>query len=470
VLEQAVEEQGDALALKLRLALLAYEQNRPRHRHSGDDSNGRHRRSKSRSSAGVSPSSSVSTSASTSSSASFPASPQTQLSPIALQTLRENEALRVRLANSERVNAYYQRELAELRRRCGISISELEELELSGNEEPVASGSGSNGTRSRQRSLSYRSDWGASPPASVGTGSIRIPGASSASPPAARLSTSSFPFSTSVNSRLQPQSYTSYTSSVGTAITTPSSSYPIARAPAPTPAGSNAFSPVSARSVSSSGFAGRRNSLSVLVSAALAEVQREQDSVEAATSPSVDSRGGIDLDDLLHITSTTSAPTSHSSGSSSLSTSAFPPGSALHSSTTSASSSFVSTSHLASSDPLVAAITRSLAKLASADALGNERRPLLHDDGEYEEELDSGSSSTTSREGTDGEPGAVGVEAVPATSAGGARVGGGQDEDGGETPLSISPGSRSGSLSRKASTNARARFSCGGVGRRREAS
>lgn len=317
-------------------------------------------------------------------------------------------------------------------------------------------------------------DWGASPSTSMGTGSIRIPGAASVSPPAARLSTASFPFSTSVNSRLlQPQSYTSYTSSVGTAITTPSSSYPLARAPAPTPAGSVAFSPASVRSVSSSGFQGRRNSLSLLVSAALAEVQREQaaeESGSAVNSTSRTSGGGIDLEDLLHISSSSSSSIiSLDSGSSSLSTSAFPPGSALNSRTTSASSSFIPPSHVPtatnsapSSDPLVAAITRSLAKLASADALGNERRPrrrLQDDEEEYEEEdeVDSGSSSTTSREGTEGEvveEGNVRLESQGKEEA----------EDGGETPLSISPGSRSGSLSRKASTSARSRYSCGGSG------
>ncbi|GAA5884521.1 hypothetical protein JCM6882_005286 [Rhodosporidiobolus microsporus] len=544
-LERAVQEQGDGLALKLRLALLAYEQQNPppQHQH-------RRKRSKSRSTVSSSPSSSLSTSASTSSSASFPASPSTQISPVlsgppvepdVLNALRENESLRVRLANSERVNAYYQRELAELRRRCGISIDELEELDLSGNEGVVGTSNGVSGASSTRRR--HRSSSRGDPP-SVTTASIRIPGASSVSPPAARLSTSSFPFSTSVNSttnaRYQPQSYTSYVSSVNTTLTTPSSSYPAARAPAPTPATSNAFSPVSGPgprssiSASNSGAGGglhaRRNSLSALVAAALAQVQEAQEAQEAAdtdTPSSAESaasaslagavpRGGIDLEDLLHLSSSSSAEassssrngiapassaflhphTSSSSTTSSLSSSAH---SALPSSSSSASFSLSSSSlpappaSSAPADPLVAAITRSLAKLASADSLGHARTSRRLDvqyaeaeaeagvegvgggygggeeaEGEGEGE-GSGSSSTTSRE-AEGQRGGGGLASVAAqrvegvarraadfseAAVGAEDVDAEEDEDGGETPLSVSPGSRSGSLSRRVSLRLR---------------
>ncbi|GEM06757.1 proteophosphoglycan 5 [Rhodotorula toruloides] len=308
-LERAVEGQADSIALKLRLALLAYEQQKPpslsqphTHRH----------RSKSRSSA----SSSLSTSASTSSSTSFPSSPPMQISPVlpapdvspdVLTALRENETLRVRLANSERVNAYYQRELAELRRRCGISIDELEELDLSGENSLQAPRAGGSGMLRRPRSSSRSSS--RMDPADA-TASIRIPGAASVSPPAtaggARLSTASFPFSASTNSLrfAAPQSYTSYPSSINTTATTPSSSYPNARPPAPTPATAAAFSPVSfVNTVGSAGSGaggaalGRRNSLnSFVVTHFAAGSTGSMQAVAEAESRE------IDLDDLVHLT------------------------------------------------------------------------------------------------------------------------------------------------------------------------
>ncbi|GAA5821230.1 hypothetical protein JCM11251_004523 [Rhodosporidiobolus azoricus] len=503
-LERAVQEQGDGLALKLRLALLAYEQQNPPRLH-----HHHRKRSKSRSTVSSSPSSSLSTSASTSSSASFPASPSTQISPAlpgppvdpdVLSALRENESLRVRLANSERVNAYYQRELAELRRRCGISIDELEELDLSRDDAIVGAASGMNGASTRRR---HRSLAGNDAP-SVGSSSIRIPGASSVSPPAARLSTSSFPFSTSLtgtsNTRFQPQSYASYVSSVNTTLTTPSSSYPAARAPAPTPATSNAFSPVSGpgpRSSSSThGLHGRRNSLSALVAAALAQVAEAQEageeasdtpiSAESPTSNSLggSSRGGIDLEDLLHLSSSpsTSSLAIHRSNGASASSAFSALGHRAPSEQASAASSLSSSSVLshssssaasaaASTDPLVAAITRSLAKLASADSLGQARTSRRLDveyvdadeaDDASGEGEGSGSSSTTSREGkasvavfgTVGENGDSGRAVVPRRVEG-LSEDDADEEDGGETPLSVSPGSRSGSLSRRVSLRLR---------------
>ncbi|GAA5967199.1 hypothetical protein JCM11641_000475 [Rhodosporidiobolus odoratus] len=444
-LERAIEGQGDTLALKLRLALLAYEQQEPQRPHR------KSKRSKSQSSTAVSssPSSSLSTSASTSSSASVPASPSTQLSPVlpppfeaspdVLSALRENETLRVRLANSERVNAYYQRELAELRRRCGISIDELEELDLSGND-GTAGPSVTSNQRRRPRSSS-RSDW-VNP--SHATGSIRIPGASSVSPPSARRSSTSFPFSASLvnGTRIRSQSFISDASSVNTNLTTPSSSYPTARAPATTPATLNAFSPAS-RGSSSNALSERRNSLSRLVAAAFAQASPEalqEGDVTIGSSPTSaagPASRGIDLDDLLHITSTVTSASHPPSASLTA---------ALSSGTSSASSSSaLSPTSASPADPLVAAITRSLARLAAAEPASNGqllRRPYL--DIEDEEDGDSGSSSTTSREG------ATGAQSVIQGTKG---VGG--EEDGGDTPLSVSPGSRSGSLSRRISTRMR---------------
>ncbi|GAA6019412.1 hypothetical protein JCM10207_001377 [Rhodosporidiobolus poonsookiae] len=478
-LEQAVQGQGDALALKLRLALLAYEQQRPPER------THRHRHTKSRSS---SASSSLSTSASTSSSASFPTSPSTTFSPTqslsasaevsgdVASALRENETLRVRLANSERVNAYYQRELAELRRRCGISIDELEELDLSGNEGVVGTSAGANASSRRRQPSSSRSSRGewASPPI---TGSIRIPGAASVSPPAVRLPSSSFSYST--NARLQPQSYTSYASSVGTNITTPSSSYPAARAPAPTPATANAFSPASRGSTHA-----RRNSLSSLVAAAFANTQPREafeeeepggdGGAQAETSaagaaglapdPGASISRGIDLEDLLHLTPTAGAFPASATASTSAQASSQPPASAAS-----------SLSSRPAADPLVVAITRSLAKLAAAAEAGQSPRRVRLFEGEGEEEEEgkepaapeeeeeddgneSGSSSTTSREGQGALLAMSSLRAFPRPLASGAGpiAGGSSDgSDGGETPLSISPGSRSGSLSRRVSARGR---------------
>ncbi|GAA5905548.1 uncharacterized protein JCM6883_005365 [Sporobolomyces salmoneus] len=257
-LERAIEGQADSIALKLRLALLAAgesgtssSRSRSTRNHAGhSDSQGRRRKLSS-----TSPSSSISTSSSTS----FPSSPSPLLSPLlpnaqaspapdVVAALRENSELRTKLANSERVNQYYQREIADLRRICGVSIDELEELD-------PRSHSYAPGATTRRRSISSRSNG-----ASTSTvGSIRIPGASSVSPPSIRPSTSSFP--SQLGHSVAPYSYShslssssyypsqqnprflphSYTSSINTTLTTPSSSFPIANPPAPTPSTSLDF-------------------------------------------------------------------------------------------------------------------------------------------------------------------------------------------------------------------------------------
>ncbi|GAA5947755.1 hypothetical protein JCM3765_001069 [Sporobolomyces pararoseus] len=264
-LERAIEGQADSIALKLRLALLAAGQGTRSssngrlepHRHSHQSgSTGRRRNLSS-----TSPSSSISASSttSTSSSTSFPSSPSPLLSPLlanasaslqqppspdVIAALRENSELRVRLANTERVNQYYQREIADLRRICGVSIDELEELDPRPSHSYSSVGGGS-----RRRSISSRSNGGAT------VGSIRIPGApTSVSPPSIRPSTSSYPSNAPVPPYSSSYSYNphslssyprflphSYTSSINTTMTTPSSSFPIANPPAPTPSTSLDF-------------------------------------------------------------------------------------------------------------------------------------------------------------------------------------------------------------------------------------
>ncbi|GAA5938576.1 uncharacterized protein JCM15063_005360 [Sporobolomyces koalae] len=270
-LERAIEGQADSIALKLRLALLAAGQGAQgtSRSHSNSTQNHSHRRRKLSS---TSPSSSISASstASTSSSTSFPSSPSpllspllaapstSQLSPDVVTALRENTELRTRLANSERVNAYYKCEIADLRTRLGISIDELEELDpqlqpsslsyprsqsYTRNGGGASAGAGYTSS-SRRRSFSTRGNG-----ASATVGSIRIPGATSVSPPSMRLAstTSSFPSQPSFQSYSYSQSYPhpmstsqrflahSYTSSINTTLTTPSTSFPIANPPAPTP-------------------------------------------------------------------------------------------------------------------------------------------------------------------------------------------------------------------------------------------
>ncbi|BGP30797.1 hypothetical protein JCM10296v2_002554 [Rhodotorula toruloides] len=508
-LERAVEGQADSIALKLRLTLLAYEQQKPP---SSSQPHTHRHRSKSRSSA----SSSLSTSASTSSSTSFPSSPPTQtssilpvpdLSPDVVTALRENETLRVRLANSERVNAYYQRELAELRRRCGISIDELEELDLSGGNSLQAPRAGGSGMLRRPRSSSRSSS--RMDPAGA-TASIRIPGAASVSPPAtggARLSTASFPFSASTNSLrfAAPQSYMSYASSINTTATTPSSSYPNARPPAPTPATAAAFSPVSfVNTIGSAGSGaggaalGRRNSLNSFVATHFASAAGPTASMQAVAE--AESRE-IDLDDLVHLTpqpasspppsNTTgtvpfpsltngslAAPPSGSTRSSRSSTTSassshiFPPGSTASSSLENSISSLPPRSAVdaPAMDPLIAAITRSLAKLAAqseggsrgrrrrasatsaagreegevGDTEGRARRKGKRKEGAGEAEEGSSGSSETSRD--DDAEGAMRKSGVLGRCAPGEE----EDGDGVETPLSCEVAGEGG-LSRRAS-------------------
>lgn len=541
-LERAVEGQGDAIALKLRLALLAYEQQKPQPGHAQRQ----HRASKSRTG---SSSSSVSTSASNSSSVSFPSSPLSSslvspilpapdLAPDVLVALRENETLRVRLANSERVNAYYQRELAELRRRCGISIDELEELDLS----PFAAGSSGNGgggasSYPRQRSLSRTSrlDMYGGPSSS----SIRIPGAAaSVSPPGGaggggglnsatggagrRSLTSSFMFSPD-GARSARFASNSYTSSINTTATTPSSSYPNPRPPAATPATNAAFSPASANgnlalglggaglglgsnfatngfaaaaaSAASShplhhhahhhhqqGFAERRNSLNGLVAAHFAAPSLQSDpglySVSGSAGGGGGGRGGggagagtgIDMDDLVSLggseaSSSRSGSTDSRGGGprasatdTDQSTTAVPPttiGSAEREPgglppfpgsrslsrpppllppltagvvrAPASSASAAAEDGPAADDPLVAAITRSLAKLVA------EGSATLVDESEGDE------SDLSSAAGGPSAPG----ETPWATEEGEET-----DGDGAETPLS-SGASRTGSMRRR---------------------
>ncbi|GAA5949695.1 hypothetical protein JCM21900_003259 [Sporobolomyces salmonicolor] len=430
-LERAIEGQGDSIALKLRLALLAYEQQRPSHQQH------RRRRSKSRGTVSSSPTSSISASSnSASSSTFFPSSPSAQLSPPlasssldlppspdVLAALRENSELRTRLANSERVNAYYMRELADLRRRCGISIDELEELDLTSDAARVNGAGGAPGGsgRRRQRSNSRptRSDWAAAN--GVGTtSSIRIPGASSVSPPSARVAPSSFssydPHMHHSSTRFAPHSANSYSSSVSTTLTTPSSSFPVAVPPAPTPATMNAFSPASPPSTIHRSTA-RRNSLSSLVASHFGP-DSPGDTLSTSTSTSsfapvastsalpysaARTSGRIELEDLLdpHFPAAPDTPTVP-----------------LTSANTAAPSPPV--------DPLVAAITRSLAKLVASSRQSSS----------------DSESSTTSRE-ADNDSSMIGRDEA--------------DGEGGETPLSVSPGSacRSGSLSRRASQSSR---------------
>ncbi|GAA5976008.1 hypothetical protein JCM10908_005355 [Rhodotorula pacifica] len=524
-LERAVEGQGDAIALKLRLALLAYEQQKPpsiSRQQPQRSSTG----SKSRTG---SSSSSVSTSASTSSSVSFPSSPSSSslvspvlpapdLTPDVLLALRENETLRVRLANSERVNAYYQRELAELRRRCGISIDELEELDLSPFPAAGPSGSGGSGSYPRQRSLSRpsRLDMYGGPSSS----SIRIPGAAtSVSPPGGvsssgpngttggagggrRSLASSFMFSPDGARSARFAASNSYTSSINTTATTPSSSYPNPRPPAATPATSAAFSPAfpnmngntaalglgggavaglglgssfssngfaavaAGSSAGHQGFAERRNSLNGLVAAHFAGSSSLQSDAGGAFA-SNGAGTGIDMDDLVSLggrseTSSSSRSVSNDSrgGGASSSragttnqTTAVPPtttGSAEREapqipfpttalglgSLAGVQGSTAPTSSAAdvSVDPLVAAITRSLAKLVA------EGSATLVDEPESEEELPPASGGA----GT-----ATGQGQRPATGAATAEEGEEEtDGDGAETPLS-SGASRTGSMRRR---------------------
>ncbi|GJN87380.1 hypothetical protein Rhopal_000329-T1 [Rhodotorula paludigena] len=450
-LEQAIEDQGDAIALKLRLALLAVERQTPHHPQT---------RPRTRSKSSASPASSLSTSASTSSSTSFPSSPSTHVSPVlapppdlapdVIAALRENQTLRVRLANSERVNAAYQRELAELRRRCGISIDELEELDLVGS---GAGPSGSSASVRRPRSIPRgSSSERVLPP----TSSIRIPGAAaSVSPPSARLSTTSFPFSATNNggssARFAPQSYASYSSSINTTATTPSSSYPNARPPAPTPATAAAFSPASFIAAP----AARRNSLNNLVATHFAApssspstpVPSEQHSSTGSTgngsSGNVAAGGGsgtgmIDLDDLLNL-----APPPLPGSAAGLGLQSGGSGRARRRSTASSSSASGSGSNLVEGggaapapppDPLVAAITRSLAKLAAAGRGVHESE--ADEDVDEDDEDDERSSETSRDDEIEPRRGLAGDE---------------DDDEGEDTPLSISPGSRSGSLSRRVS-------------------
>ncbi|GAA5877868.1 hypothetical protein JCM16303_000266 [Sporobolomyces ruberrimus] len=272
-LERAIEGQADSIALKLRLALLATGEGarannvEPSTDHHGR-SHSRHSQGRRRKLSSTSPSSSISASSTNSSSASFPSSPSPLLSPIlanassslhqpppdVLAALRENSELRTRLANSERVNQYYQREIADLRRICGVSIDEFEELD------PRSHSYGIPSTSTRRRSISTRSQPNGT---SSTVGSIRIPGATSVSPPSIRpSSTSSYPsqshhasqppsyglsysYSLSSSSHFPSQNPRflphSYTSSINTTLTTPSSSFPVANPPAPTPSTSLDF-------------------------------------------------------------------------------------------------------------------------------------------------------------------------------------------------------------------------------------
>lgn len=509
-LEKAVEGQADAIALRLRLALLASEQQRPRS-HSGHRGGSSHRhRHHSGSSSKPSPSSSVSTSVSTSSSTSFPSSPSTQLSPDlpapdlspdVIQALRENETLRVRLANSERVNAYYQRELAELRRRCGISIDELEELDLS--EQPGARPALGTRTRSTSRGAAV-SDWAHH----AATSSIRIPGAvQSVSPPnsgsvgagaaAARLSSVAFPFS-SATSRY---SAASGASSVNTTATTPSSSFPAARAPAPTPATAAAFSPASyGATLAAAGMgmgigigstgagpvagpavavshaaAARRNSLSGLVATHFAPPPSASSSRRpmsvAASAPSTGSSSatygaarspapaagppgpgldhppqGIDVDDLLHLRvaappslvlpapapAPASAASSSSAGSSSLA------GGAESAASPSATGPAPAARPAPADDPLVAAITRSLAKLAAAGWGDPGSTPAEASSTSEEVDDAPGSDSDSSATGSGSGSGTAAEDGVREGRRG--RAGVQAEAEGDDTPVSVSPG------------------------------
>ncbi|BGP54352.1 hypothetical protein JCM8202_000785 [Rhodotorula sphaerocarpa] len=496
-LERAVEGQGDAIALQLRLALLAYEQQKPPEpqRHS-------HRQPKSRTG---SSSSSVSTSASTSSSVSFPSSPSSsslisptlpapEVPPDVLLALRENETLRVRLANSERVNAYYQRELAELRRRCGISIDELEELDLApgfgGGGTSLGAAGSAGGSFPRQRSLSRPSRLDAY--GGPSTSSIRIPGsAASVSPPGApgtgggggrRSLASSFMFSPdgARSARFAPDSYTS---SINTTATTPSSSYPNPRPPAATPATNAAFSPASANanislggaglgfgsnfssayagpvgsSTSAQGAARRRNSLNGLVAAHFANASLQSDSSigvsDSASNAAGSAGGGIDLDDLVSLGGIgRSDRGSSSSRSASLDSGAHvtvvPPTTTGSADRTATSVPFPvasggrvgepaepqpepSTSVRSDPvDPLVAAITRGLAKLVAEGAA------TLVDEDEAGDETLSGDAA----EGSDFSSAAI---------ANRLRLSEDEEGDGAETPLS-NEASRAGSMRRRA--------------------
>lgn len=526
-LERAVEGQGDAIALKLRLALLAYEQQKPQ---VPPPEQRPHRSSKSRTN---SSSSSLSTSASTSSSVSFPSSPSSSsasalvspilpapdLTPDVLLALRENETLRVRLANSERVNAYYQRELAELRRRCGISIDELEELDLSS---PFAAGPSGSYPRQRSVSRTSRLDMYGGPSSS----SIRIPGAAaSVSPPGGggggggggtgrRSLTSSFMFSPD-GARSARFASESYTSSINTTATTPSSSYPNPRPPAATPATLAAFSPASANAnpngtlalglggapglgfgshftangfaagpaaAGSSpqqlyhpqGFAERRNSLNGLVAAHFSN-SLLQSSSDASGGTGTGAGTGIDVDDLVSIGGSAGADEVNSTDDSTHlevvgdgQTTAVPPtttGSAEQGRDTAASSFPNPSSQLVpfptaastapslngtagiqapaaapaavgagtggggggelSVDPLVAAITRSLAKLVAEGSatLVDEASSSSSDGGDGNEEVHPPTATGEEGEETDG-------------------------DDGAETPLS-SGASRTGSMRRR---------------------
>ncbi|KAM0789354.1 hypothetical protein ACM66B_000185 [Microbotryomycetes sp. NB124-2] len=204
-----------------------------------------------------------STTSSTSSSSgtgttSFPSSPvitspslsqigDSQPSFAALQ--HENSQLKAALEASELQRQQATRDVHELRRRLGmISLDELEELDLS----PTATTRSPPTASSRERIMS-------APPsrtsASAGPSSIRIPGAaaSSFSPPSSFMNNraaAGYRMSTSYNNAATNNSLqagsgwlgpSSLSSSLNTALTTPSSSYPLTAPPPTSPASYNSL-------------------------------------------------------------------------------------------------------------------------------------------------------------------------------------------------------------------------------------
>ncbi|KAK4057297.1 hypothetical protein OIO90_001794 [Microbotryomycetes sp. JL221] len=163
-------------------------------------------------------------------------------SPAVAALHQENQELRAALEASELARSRATRDVQELKRRLGmISLDELQELDLTA---PNTSSMLNQAVKSP-------------PPSRLTTGSIRIPGAvaSSLSPPSSYLNTNgsyygrtgpNYRMSASYNSNNNNNTQwaagaSSLSSSLNTALTTPSSSYPQTAPPPTSPASYNSL-------------------------------------------------------------------------------------------------------------------------------------------------------------------------------------------------------------------------------------
>ena len=166
--------------------------------------------------------------------------------------IQENQRLKAQLEASEQARSRQGREVAELKRQLGmISLDELESLDVVGPSDSRRIGSGY--TRERERSVGGGPGTRSSGPVAAGGAStsmygngVRIPGttiSSSFSPPSSFMSrrAGNGGFSSSYTSQQQQHYYlgpSSRGSSLNTAFTTPSSSYPQPFPPPTSPASS----------------------------------------------------------------------------------------------------------------------------------------------------------------------------------------------------------------------------------------